>query len=99
MSLSSSARGLASVIRCSPPGQEVCVLQCCVTGQTACHCVAGYLLAAKLHGAESFCVGVLVLEIVLSVRNSLIFKKKVCVCMCVCVCVYSDLEVMFCVTV
>jgi hypothetical protein len=23
------------------------VLQCCVTGQSACHCVAGYLLAAR----------------------------------------------------
>lgn len=80
MSLSSSPRGLASVIRCAPPGQDLCVLQCCVTGQTACHCVAGCLLAAKLHGAESFCVGVLVLEIVLSVRNSLVLKKKVCVC-------------------
>ena len=45
MSLSSSARGLASVIRCSCPGQEVCVLQCCVTGQTACLPLCGWLPA------------------------------------------------------
>jgi len=59
------------------------VLRCCVTGQPACHCVAGYLLAAKLHSAESLCVGVLVLEIVLNVRNSLVLKKKVCAYVCV----------------
>ena len=50
--------------------------------------MAGYLLAAKLHSAGSFCVGVLVLETVLSVRNSLVLKKKVCVCVFVCVYIY-----------
>lgn len=65
------------------------VLQCCVTGQIVCHCVAGYLLAAKFHSAKRFCVGVLVLEIVLNVRNSLVLKTKKGVC----VCVFSDLEV------
>jgi hypothetical protein len=75
----SSARGLASVIRCSSPGQELCVLQCCVTGQTDCHFVAGYLLAAKFHSAIRFCLGVLVLEIALNVRNGLVLKKKKCI--------------------